>query len=374
MSLISARDGATTWSHKYDGQSKDVFAVQDSIAHDVTSELKVTLADGTRARLAHRETSDPDAHRLYLQGLSLWNKRTGAALRQAISYFKGAIKRDSLYARAYAGLALSYALLPDYAGVDAREAGPMAIATAQHALVLDSTLAEAYAAIASSNDRIWRNANADSAYRHAITLDPSFATAHHWYALLLARLGRFDQAIREMERARELEPASLIINTNAGAVRLLAGQTTAAESILRQSLELDPNYPQARFKLGILLLERGLPPQAVVELERTVQLGDSTTQNVAMLALAYVLSHRTGDGRRRLDELTRRPASEHVSGSTVALVYSALGEHDTALEWLRRGVDGFDPFLHFWSQARLFDSLRADPRGKALFERVESMQ
>jgi TolB-like protein/Flp pilus assembly protein TadD len=375
VSLTSTRDGGTLWVHAYYKQLKDVFAVQDSIARSVASELQVTLAGGSRAILAHRETNDPEAHVLYYQGMQLWNRRTGTALQQAISYFQRAIKRDPRYARAYAGLALSYALLPDYADVDTKEAAGKAIAAARQSLALDSTLADAYAAIGSGESRVWRNASADSALRHAIALDSSFATAHHWYAILLCHLGQFDPAIREIERARELEPASLIINSNVGAILSLAGRTTEAEAILRESLELDSTFAETRNKLGIVLLYRGMLRQAVVEFERALALHGRRSPNiVAALAQTYARSGRTEDARRLLSELTTRSASEHVSASAVALVYSDLGEHDKALEWLQRGVDGFDPLLQFFNRDRRFDRLRADPRGKALFARIETMQ
>ena len=374
MNLTSAPDGATMWSHTYNEPFKDVFAVQDSIAHRVASELQVTLAGGSRAVLARRETNDPDAHAAYLKGLYLWNKRTEPALRQAISYFQRAIALDPRYARAYAGLALSYTVLRDYADVDTKETAGNAMAAAQQALRLDSTLAEAYAAIGHSEAHVWRNASAESAYQHAIALDSSFATAHHWYAMLLCHLGRFDQAIREIERARESDPVSMVINSSVGAVYYFAGRTEKAEATLRQTLELDSTFGRTRSYLGAVLLERGRLPEAVVELERAVAQSGRTSIRIGALAHAYALSGRRVDARRLLGELTTRPASEHVSASAVALVYSALGEDDKALEWLQRGEGEFDSELTNYSRDWRFDRLRADPRGRALLERTEAMR
>ena len=373
VSLISARDGSSAWSHKYDEQFKDVFAVEDSIAYGVANELQVRLTGGARAMLAHRETDDPEAHALYIQGIFLWNRRTATTLKQAISYFQRAVDRDPRYARAYAGLGLSYGALPDYADVDVKESTAKAIEAAERALVLDSTLAEAYVVIANSNARVFRNANAISAYRRAIALDSTSATAHHWYALLLGRLGQFDQAIHEIQWAQRLEPASVVINSNAGVIHSMAGRSAAAESILRRALELDSNFASTRFKLGIVLLERGKLAQASVELERAVALSGPISLNYATLADSYALSGRTAEARHIIAELTAGPASARVSRSAVALVYSALGDDETALKWLERAVNAYDPFLQFWSRDSRFDRLRADPRGRALFDQIEKL-
>lgn len=323
--------------------------------------------------LAHRETDDPEAHALYIQGIFLWNRRTATTLKQAISYFQRAVDRDPRYARAYAGLGLSYGALPDYADVDVKESTAKAIEAAERALVLDSTLAEAYVVIANSNARVFRNANAISAYRRAIALDSTSATAHHWYALLLGRLGQFDQAIHEIQWAQRLEPASVVINSNAGVIHSMAGRSAAAESILRRAMELDSNFASTRFKLGIVLLERGKLAQASVELERAVALSGPISLNYATLADSYALSGRTAEARHIIAELTAGPASARVSRSAVALVYSALGDDETALKWLERAVNAYDPFLQFWSRDSRFDRLRADPRGRALFDQIEKL-
>jgi serine/threonine-protein kinase len=373
---LSARDGATVWNRPYNVQFKDVFAVQDSIAHNVATELQITLATGPRAAPAQGETKDPEAHVLYLQAMRLWDQRTPATIDSAIARFERAVKHDSLYARAYAGLALSYATLPDYKSVDPRASGQKAINAARQALALDSTLADAWAAIGSSEAKVWSNARAESAFRHAIALDPSSATAHHWYALVLQRLGRPDAALKEIDLARENDPTAIIMS-NVGAIRLLAGDASGAETVLRQSLELDSTYSQTHFKLGMVFLERGLAPQAAAEFERVITLGSGARQNVGLLALAYVLGGRIKEARGLLGELTTTTSSPEggaPGAAVVALIYLELGDRAEALRWLQRGVDGFDPFLANWSRWRRFDSLRADPRGKALLDRVESME
>jgi serine/threonine-protein kinase len=372
--LINVADNSHLWSDKYDKEMKDVFLVQDEIAKAIVTGLRVQLGTGSSATLVRASTADPEAHNLYLQALYLWNRRTGTTLRQAIAYLQRAIERDPRFARAHAGLALAYAVLPDYAYVDTKATSDTAIAAARRALALDSTLAEAYAAIAVSEERVWHNTEALASYQEAILLDSSFATAHHWYALELSRLGRFEDAIREIQRARELEPASLIIKSNVGIVLYFAGRLTEAEAVLRQTMELDSTFAAARFKLGVVLLQRGLSAEAITELERAIALDGKNSLYSAFLAHAYAVSGRTADARRLLNERMTGSTRATVSEGGVALVYSALGEHDKALEWLQRGVDRFDSVLHFWGRDKRFDRLRADPRGKALFARTEAVQ
>jgi serine/threonine-protein kinase len=371
MSLSSGQDGKDVWGNNYNKQLKDVFAVQDSIAYQVAKELQTALASGPRAPLADRGTRDLEAYELYVEGMQLWEKRTPAAFDSAIARFKLAIQRDSRYARAHAGLALSYASLPDYQIVDARKSAEQATNEARQALRLDRTLADAWAAIALSQSKLWHNASADSAYQRAISLDPYSARAHHWYALLLRRVGNVGEARREIELARENDP-TLIITSNDGAIRLTSGDVAGAEDVLRRSLALDPNYPETHIKLGLVLLVRGLGAEATTEIQRGIALGGGygSARNTAFVALAYALSGRQKQAGVLLNELTSKPGTAHIG--PVALVYSALGDHKHAIEWLQRSVDEFDSFLSNWSHLPFFEPLRADPLGKAALARVES--
>ena len=171
VQLTSAHDGATLWSDTYDKKLQDVFAVQDQIARSVASALKVTLAGGAGTRLVRTETSDPEAHALYLQGLYLWNRRTSATLRQAVSLFEQAAARDPQYARAYAGEAIAYGLFPAYTNVVPDEYYDKARAAAHKALALDSTLAEPWTVLGFMDTYQNHNADADREFRRAIQLD-----------------------------------------------------------------------------------------------------------------------------------------------------------------------------------------------------------
>jgi len=200
-SLLSASDGSLMWSEKYDRDIRDVFAVQDEIEHSVAGQLRVTLAGGAGTTLARRETDDPEAHALYLQGLYQWNRRTGQTLRQALSLFEQAVRRDPNYARAYAGIGMAYAVLPTYDDVPTDSMLSKAVDAARRAIAIDSTLAEAYTVLGYASALSFENAAAERSFAKALGHDSSFATAHYWHSLLLSHIGRDDDAVREAQRA-----------------------------------------------------------------------------------------------------------------------------------------------------------------------------
>lgn len=373
VQLTKVSNGFQLWSDIYKGSLKDVFQVQDSIAKAIVAALSVRLASST-APLVRTGTEDPVAHNLVLQGMYLWNRRSGLTLRQAIGLFSEAVRRDTNYARGYAGLALSYAVISDYINIDTRAATDSAMLFANRALALDSMLVEAYTAIGTAQARLWHNVAAEQAYRRAIQTDSTFGTARHWHALFLSHIGRGDEALAEMRRAQALEPASPIINTNVGMALYFARHNAEAESTLRRMVALDPTFSSAHSKLGAVLIEEKKFDEGIAEMVRGNELnGVKLVWNSAQLAHAYAVAGRTAEARVLLTEITASSARIVNGLAAIALVYSALGDKETALRWLKRAVDTYDPNLQVWSRDPRFDALRSDPRGAALFAKIEAM-
>ena len=205
-----------------------------------------------------------EAYDLYLKGLFFWNKRTSEGFERAVGYYQEAVKKDPGYARAYAGLADSYALMGGYAGIQPKELMQKARVAAQRAVELDDGLAEAHVAravVAQNFEWDWKIAERE--YRRAIELDPNYATAHHWYAEYLALMGRFDEASAEIEHARQLDPLSLIIATDHGVIFYYARQFDRAIEQFRAVLEMDPQYPHAG-RIGEAYIEKGMYAEAIV--------------------------------------------------------------------------------------------------------------
>ncbi|HSM62042.1 MAG TPA: tetratricopeptide repeat protein [Longimicrobiales bacterium] len=269
VSLVDARSDKQLWSESYDQRLSvdNIFAVEAEIAGAVTRALRGTL--GGDATLRGRAPTSLAAHDLYLLGLYHWNRRTGDELLQAAEFFREAVRQDPEYALAHAGLANTYLLLPLYAGTPADTAMPRARAAASRALALDSTLAEAHAALAFVRTTYdWDFQQAVEGFEKALSLDPSYATGREWYGVLLDALGRFDEALEELERARSLDPMSAIINAVLGNHLIFVGRYDDAVRQLERTLQLQPDLPLALQFLAEAHLLEGRPDEALVALRR----------------------------------------------------------------------------------------------------------
>ncbi len=185
----------------------------------------------TPSAISKRGTENTEAYQQYLKGRFHWNKRTIEDINKSIEHFQKAIEIDPSYARAYAGLADSYAVIPSYSNNRSKEAFPKARTAALKALEIDNSLAEAHATLASVlNEFDWKFEEAEKEFKRAIELDPNYATAHHWYAEYLLTMNRDDEALTEIKRAQECDPLSLIINSILGLIHALKGDFAEAES------------------------------------------------------------------------------------------------------------------------------------------------
>lgn len=208
-----------------------------------------------------------EAHDLYLRGQYFWNKRTVSGFQEAIDYFQRAIRKDPSYAQAYAGLADCYALIGGYSTAPATEFMPKARAAATRALQINENLAEAHTVlglIVQNYDWDWETS--EKAYRRAIESNPNYATAHHWYAEQLAWLGRFDEALRESDQARQLDPLSLIIAADHAEILYPSRQYDRAIEELRAVRKMESNFPRAGLIVNALA-EKGFYADALAEVE-----------------------------------------------------------------------------------------------------------
>jgi len=363
--LVNVQDGLTLWTETYEREIRDVrdvFQVQDDIAHAVVAALGVLNA-GTGAPLVHRTTVSAEAHDLYLKGRFAWNRRTRVALQRAAQYFEQAIALDSGYADAFAGLADALVLLPQYGGAEPRVAWPQARIAAERALALDSTLAEAHASLAYGQfQHEWKWDDAEGGFRRALALDPNYATGHQWYGDYLDGRGRLQEGLEEFKRAQQLDPLSRVIGIEVawGSYRL--HRYDEAVSAIKLVLRLDPNFGLAHLTLGLAYLQEGLLRQAVEELQQGVALSDRDPRAVAGLSCAYAALRRRDSAVNLLAELKERSAREYVPPSTLAMAYASLGDFGNAFRWISRGVEEHDAWLVEDFFDPLLDPLRSDPR------------
>jgi eukaryotic-like serine/threonine-protein kinase len=370
LELVDAQTENVIWSDQYNRKQADLVSLQSEIARDVSTKLRTKLSGAEEKKVAKTYTANAEAYQLYLKGLFYWNKRTPEALKSALDYYNQAIAKDPAYAQAYAGLALTYVLLPEYSLSPPQEALPKAKAMARKALELDETLAEAHTALAYSLFSYdWNFAEADREFQRAIELNPNFATAHQWHAESLLPTQRFDEAIAEAKRARELDPFSLVINHALGFTYLYARQYDQAIEQYRKTIELDQNWYIAHWFLGYAYEAKGLFREAIAEYQKAAALNEDPYA-LSYLAHGYAASGRKAEALNVLEQMKDVGKQRYVSAYTYAVAYAGLGDKDQAFQWLERSYQDRGWDITYLKVDPFMDNLRSDPRFADLVRRV----
>jgi TolB-like protein/class 3 adenylate cyclase/Tfp pilus assembly protein PilF len=372
--LISVETDTHLWVQTYDRELEDIFAIQSEVAEQIVRALRAELNPIDQARLATAPTSDLEAYNLYLQGRFHWNRRTEESLRTAIDYFHKAIERDPEFARAYAGIASAYVLLPAYSAVSRAEVELLVSEYAKRALELDSGLAEAHSAGALQLEWSRDFGAALQAHRRAIEAEPGDATAHQWYAILLATLGRTSEAIAEMERALELDPLSLIINAELGWMYYWAGDLERAIREYERTLGMDPSLAVNREFLWQAYEQTGRFDRAIEQARELLELRGWSNERAD--AFAGELERARSDSgvqgywRKRLELASGETdyATYIDSPVYIATMHVALGEFDIALARLERAVEENTPFLETVFVQPGLEPLHDDPRFQKIVE------
>ena len=338
VDLVDAVTGAQIWGAGYDRKIADLVAVKQAIAQEVTAKLKLKLSSEEQRRLVKRDSSNAEAYQFYLRGRYFWNKRTPDGIKQAIDQFQQAIQRDPNFALGYAGLADSYIALTFYNFAAPHETMPKAKESALKAVALDDTAAEPQASLGNilvNYDLNW--SAAEKAFKRSIELKPDYATAHEWYAIhYLTATGRLEEALQEMKKALELEPASLIMNTFMGATLYYAGRYDEAIDQCRRTIEMDPNFAVAHWHLGLAYEQKQVFDAAIEEFQKAVSLSGGSPLMKAALGHAYAKSQKKDEANKILGELNELSKQEYVSSYEVATIYVALGDNEQAFQLLEK--------------------------------------
>ena len=374
VDLIDTTTGAQLWGAAYDRKMADTIAIKQAIAREVTEKLKLRLTGEEERRLVQRDTTNPEAYQLYLKGRYFWNKRTGDGLQRGIRYFQEAIEADPHYALAHVGLADSYNFLGAFgiALLPPGEAMPKARAAAQKALEIDDSLAEAHASIAFVRLYYdWDRAASENAFQRAIALNPNYAPAHQWYSHLLMSAGRTSEAIASARRAAEIDPLSLPAGMNLGWQYYWSRQYDLAIERHRKVLEIDQNFEQGHWGLGLAYQGKGLSQEAAFEFQKAADLSGSNPVYVAALGQARALGGAKEAAlaiRARLEEQSK---TRYVSPYWMATLHVGLGETDLAFQSLEQAYEERSGGLIWLAVDPGMDNLRADPRFAALVRRLK---
>jgi eukaryotic-like serine/threonine-protein kinase len=368
--LIDARDDSHIWGEQYSRKASDILPLQDEIAKEMTTALRVRLTGEDEKRMTKSFTPNPEAYQDYLKGRFWWNKRTEEGFHKGIEHFQQAIAKDPTYALAYDGLADCYIGLGFYF-VPPKEAYPRAKENALKALEIDDTLPEAHTSLAwIETDYDWDSASSEREFRRALGLNSGYVTAHQWYAGVLWQEGRFEQAIGEEKRAVELDPLSLVSNRNLGYAFYFARQYDQAIEQYQKTLELDPNFISTHYLLGLAYLQKSMYNEGVAEFEKALVISPSNAGSLSWLGYAYAVVGKRLDARKVLDQLSKLSKQSYVPAWNVAVVYVGLGENDKAFEWLRRSFEERSIGSGFIKADPVFDPLRSDPRFADLLRRM----
>lgn len=363
--LIDARRDQHLWGDSYNRDLRDVLALQDEVAEAISNHVGRVLA-GTATRKI-----DPQAYETYLRGRYEWNKRTTDDVKKALAYFQDAIGKEPGYAAAYAGLADCYLELQWGSGMPSGTALSQARAATSKALELDPGLAEAHATngeLLLTADWNWKGAEVE--FKRAIALNPSYSMAHHWYGLELGQLGRAEEAKRELELARELDPAPAINRANVAWAYYVGREYQEAAKILSQVLEQDPDFWVAHWGLGSSYVQMKKYPEALAELERAATLSQRDPGTISSLAVAEVRAGKVAEARKLLAELLKAARRQAASGTDIAVAYAALGEREQAIAWLEKAYSTHAHDLLSLDADPWWDSLRGDKRFQDLRRKI----
>lgn len=366
--LIEAKSDRHLWAKTYERNLQDVLTLQDELARNIADEVRVKLTPDEKTRLSNAPVIDPEAHEDYLKGRYFWNLRTEQDLGKARNYFQQAIQKDPTYAPAYAGLADTYFYLGYAWGhLPPREAMPLAKAAALRALELDPNLAEGHVSLGTVKFTYeWDFAGAEEEYKRSISLNPNYATARHFYSVLLGVLHRPDESIAQIRKGAETDPLSIPVrNMLAGRLADIGHCDEAIDVINRTISELNPN--QAHLSLLHKTLARcyaskGMRQEALEEdLKSRIEDG-ATPLEIQQIRKIYAASGPAGvlqiDLKDELESWTT--LHWHLDASSIASLYAELGDTDRAFVWLNKAADLRSTML-FWIYVEQ-PQLVSDPR------------
>ena len=373
--LVDARSNRSLWGEQYNRKLSDLLTVQQEIAGEISTQLRQQLTGEEKKQLARKGgTADAEAYQLYLKGRFYWDQRTKESIEKAIAYFEQAIARDPNFALAYVGLSDCYNVLPDYAPVRAQDLVPKTKAEAEKALAIDDTLAEAHTSLAGALEFEWDWAGAEREYKRALELDPNYALAHKWYWNLLASLGRAEEGSAQIQRAKELDPFNLIINTNLGQDLSYRRQYERAAEQARYTLRLDPNFASAHWDLGRIYFRMGNFRESLEESQKGAAL-ENDQEELAIyraLAEAYAASGLQARLRKELELRTALAKRRHVNATDFARLHAQLGEKDVAFRWLNKALEDREYALYTGIKLTPeFDGMRSDPRYKEILKKMK---
>jgi DNA-binding winged helix-turn-helix (wHTH) protein/Tfp pilus assembly protein PilF len=372
VQLVAVRDDAVTWAERFDAESAGALELEDSIAERVATALTLALARGEQPPQALRQAANADAYEHYIRARYLIAKRTRESLVAAIASLDRAIAIDPAFALAHAALGEAWIQLGIRAAVSQsmrpREVMPKARAAAERALALDEGLSEAHSSLGHVLFQYeWKREEGMREMRRAIELNPNNQNAQHWYAMQLGGVGRFEEALVQIERARDIDPLAVIVHANIGFLLYRAGRLDDAVAKLRHTVAMEPTFVMTRYRLGLALEELAQYDEAIEQFEAMRPSADDPLGWTA-IARTRALMGQTDEARRILADVQAIARTNYVPAATCASIYVALGELERAMEHLELAVEERAIIAMWLPWERHWCPLHSHPRFPRLLE------
>jgi serine/threonine-protein kinase len=369
--LVDVATDEHLWAETYDRDLTDIFAIQTDVALSIAEALRAELTRDERARLVRWPTEDLDAYVLYLRGRDWFYRWTEEGFRRSLTASNAAVVQDPGFALAWASIAETHAELciEGFLAGAPDETIRMARAAASRALEIDEELAEAHSIsglIRFVFDFDWAGAERD--FIRAIELSPGSADAHDYYGWLCSSLERYDDALREVRSAKELNP--LIVKSDVAATLLRAGRNEEALEDARRMVQSEPGHPRCHSVLGWALIFNGDPAAGIASLEHSTLLAPGATMFLSQLAQAFAVTGNVARAQTILDGLRDRAMHEFVSPYHFAYIYTGLGEADAAIDWLETAFERRSGGIYGIKGSFLFRNLHDHPRFESLLRKM----
>jgi TolB-like protein/Flp pilus assembly protein TadD/predicted Ser/Thr protein kinase len=372
VDLIDVENQSQIWGDRYQVSVAELPGLPERITRDVSAKLGIGLSKEVQQKIGSGSTQNTEAYKLYLQGRYYWNKRNAMALERAIAYFQQAIGLDPSYALAYSGLADTYILQSQYAGLPSKVTIPLTNAAARRALELDSTLAEPHTTLAFSLFEEGRLDEAEQEFKRSLQLNPRYATTYHWYGIMMGRTGDAERYLSLITQGQEIDPFSPVITLNVGAAQCQLGHFELGLQYFQKSTELDPAFASGYAWAGLAYTHLKRYAEALPVLEKAVDLSGRSSECLSYLGYFYGLS----GNRQKAGELLRENQERYAAGSgsayNVARIYLGLGEKDRVLEWLEKDYHDRSTWISSLGTDFTFTSLRSDPRFVDIVQKVRA--
>jgi TolB-like protein/DNA-binding winged helix-turn-helix (wHTH) protein/Flp pilus assembly protein TadD len=370
--LIDAQTDKHLWAHEYERDLRDVISMQGEVARDIADEIRVKLTPQERVRLSTAHPVNPEAHEAYLKGRYYWNQFTQASVKKSLAFFQQAIKDDPNYALGYSGLADYYGVMyVRMGGLSRNEACPKAETAALKAVQMGDSLAEAHHSLAAIRLFCdWDSQGAESEFKRAIQLNPSYSEAHRVYGFLLVCSGRGGEVVSEIKRAVENDPMSVDITRALAWAYYATRHYDQAAKQYGKVLEMDPKRAVALAGLGEVYTQEGQYDAAIREYRKAGEFSGEAPWELSNLGYTDALAGRRREALEILGRLNQISNLRQVEAVDRAIVYIGLGDRQQAFAWLNKACEQREPEMLQLKVDPQYDSLRSDPRFQDLVRRV----